>query len=284
MVEFLKQFFTESAAATIIARVIFVLVATAMYFLFFYYARKRNMQLYTYIVIGLTLITFGLSFLVGEDAASRIQFIIFVFFLLNASIITGVALFSADFSRGLFRLSNSGRIAHSLPANYGSQDLSESVDEIVKACLLLSKSDTGALIIITNKMAETILDSGVRLNAEITAELLETVFFPKTALHDGAVVISGNKVVAAGCYLPLTQATNLPREFGTRHRAAIGVSNVYPDLTVLVVSEETGIISAMRDGQIKRYLDAEQLQKIVELAMGLADEGTEAAIWGGEAR
>lgn len=284
MTDFLEWFFTESDASTIVARVLFVVVITAIFFLFFYYAHKRNMQLYTYVVIGSIVLMFGLSFLVDSDMESKGQFAFFTYFLLGAEFVVGLSLFIQDLSRSIFRMSNKRNIVHNIPTHYGSQDLSDSVDEIVKACLRLSKTDTGALIILTNKMADTILDSGIKINAEITAELLETIFFPKTALHDGAVVISGNKVIAAGCYLPLAQATNLPREFGTRHRAAIGVSTAYPDLTVLVVSEETGIISAMRDGQIKRYLDAEQLQKIVQLAMGLADDGVEVEVWGGEAR
>ena len=90
--------------------------------------------------------------------------------------------------------------------------------------------------------------------------------------------------MAAGCYLPLTQATNLPREFGTRHRAAIGVSTAYPDCTAIVVSEETGIISAMHDGKIKRYLDTQQLQAILDCSLGLADDSAEARIWGEEAK
>ena len=87
-------------------------------------------------------------------------------------------------------------------------------------------------------------------------------------------------MVAAGCYLPLSQENNLPREFGTRHRAAIGVSAKYPDITVIVVSEETGIISAVKDGKIKRYLGADQLKRIIDSAMRLTDEGEELSIWG----
>ncbi len=86
--------------------------------------------------------------------------------------------------------------------------------------------------------------------------------------------------MSAGCYLPLTQAHNLPREFGTRHRAAIGVSEAFPGLTAIVVSEETGIISAVHDGKIKRYLDANQLKAILECAMNLSDKGQEISIWG----
>ena len=133
---------------------------------------------------------------------------------------------------------------------------------------------------VADTISDSILDSGTMVNATISSDLLRNLFYPKTPLHDGAVVIMNNKVVAAGCYLPLTQENIYPREFGTRHRAAIGVSEAFPTLTAIVVSEETGIISAMRDSKIKRYLDAEQLREILYSAMGLSDEGEIERIWG----
>ncbi len=275
MLEFLKNFFT-CETGTLVTRLLFVAVATFIFYMFFYYAKKRNLQLFTYIVIGVVVVLFALSFLVQ---AKELAF--YVYFSLIILAVLGLMLFLQDINRHIFRLSLKRKLFRdSLADHYGSEDLSKSAGEIVKACLRLSKTDTGALIVIADHMSDEILDSGIRINAEITAELLETLFFPKTPLHDGAVIIMANKVVAAGCYLPLTQAQNLPREFGTRHRAAIGVSAAYPDATAIVVSEETGIISAMHDSNIKRYLDNKQLQNILDCAMGLADESAEARLWG----
>lgn len=276
MLEFLKKYFAEgSTTATWISRVVFVIVAALVYFLFFYYAKKRNLYLYTYIVAGVIVLLFALSFLIG---AGELKF--YLYFALVVLCVTSLLLFIQDLNRHIFRLSLQRKIRDNLADHYGSEDLSESVDEIVKSCLRMSKTNTGALIIVADHLSDSILDSGIKIGAEITAELLETLFFPKTPLHDGAVIITANRVESAGCYLPLTPATNLPREFGTRHRAAIGVATAYPDLTAIVVSEETGIISAMHDGKIKRYLDATQLQEILECAMGLSDDSAEDRLWG----
>ena len=280
MQEYFKQLFGEADVGTVIARILAIAVVTLVYFLFFVYAKKRNLKLYVYIVVGIIVVLFGMSFLMP---ASELAF--YVYFCLIILAITSLVLFNQDISRTLFHLSlGRSLLADDMASRYGSEELSHSAEEIVKACLRLSKTDTGALIIIADHLSDTILDSGIKVNSEITAELLETLFFPKTALHDGAVVITGNRVVAAGCYLPLTQSTNLPREFGTRHRAAIGVAAAFPDLTAIVVSEETGIISAVHNTKIKRYLDAQKLQEILECAMGLSDESAEETIWGGQGK
>lgn len=270
--DFITKFFTSGSVLDIVGRVGLLLILTTVFYVLFFYAQKCNMRTLTVIVVVGVLCVFGLSFVLPANV------MIFVsLFILALICILGVVLFSQDFHRDLFRASFKRLDSED---EYGRDDLNDSVAEIVKACLRLSKADTGALIIVADDLSDTILDSGTRVNAEISAELLETLFFPKTPLHDGAVVITDNKIISAGCYLPLTQAHNLPREFGTRHRAAIGVSEAFPSLTALVVSEETGIISAVRDGKMKRYLDANQLKAILECAMGLADKATEISIWG----
>ncbi len=275
MQETLKGFFTGDVKV-LIGRIICVILTALVFFLFFYYAKKRNLQLFTYVSIAVVAVLFALSFLVSKTELG--------FYLLFAYVVLavlGLMLFISDINRHIFRLSVKRKFfRENLADHYGSEDLSKSVAEIVKSCLRLSKTDTGALIVIADHMSDEILDSGIKINSEITAELIETLFFPKTPLHDGAVIITANKVASAGCYLPLTQAQNLPREFGTRHRAAIGVSAAFPDCTAIVVSEETGIISAMHDGKIKRYLDSRQLQDILDCAMGLADESAEERLWG----
>ena len=270
--DFITKFFTSGSALDIIGYVGLLLILTTVFYVLFFYAHKCNMRTLSIIAIIGILVVFGLSFVLP---ASVIKFV--ALFVLALICISGVVLFSQDFHRDLFRMSLKRTDSED---EYGRDDLNDSVAEIVKACLRLSKADTGALIIVADDLSDTILDSGTKVNAEISAELLETLFFPKTPLHDGAVVITDNKIISAGCYLPLTQAHNLPREFGTRHRAAIGVSEAFPSLTALVVSEETGIISAVRDGKIKRYLDANQLKAILECAMGLSDKAAEISIWG----
>ena len=141
------------------------------------------------------------------------------------------------------------------------------IPEVVKAASAMSKTKTGMLVVFErNTSLGEIAHTGVELNSEVSAELLVNIFVKDTPLHDGAVIIKNNKIQAASCILPLTDKDSLDRIFGTRHRAAIGVSEV-TDAVVVVVSEETGTISMACNGKIVRELTAEQLQK--ELAKAL---------------
>ena len=125
----------------------------------------------------------------------------------------------------------------------------------------MSKKNTGAIIVLAaGEIPEQIIDSGIKLESDISSELIESVFFPKTPLHDGAMIISDTKIVAAGCFWPLSHNDNIPKDLGTRHRAGIGITETI-DVISLIVSEETGIISIARGGKITRYADAEILKK-----------------------
>jgi len=126
----------------------------------------------------------------------------------------------------------------------------------------LSKNDTGAIIVLANgNIPSQIIDSGVKIDSDISSALIESVFFPKTPLHDGAMIIEDTKIVAAGCFLPLSQnVDSLPKDLGSRHRAGIGVTENI-DVISLIVSEETGIISVSKAGKITRYADFELLKK-----------------------
>ena len=153
---------------------------------------------------------------------------------------------------------------------YGSDDeLMEAADELITAVQNMAKQDIGALIIITpGTIDQHILDSGTMINATLTAPLIETLFHDKTPLHDGAVVIKGNKIISAGCFLPLTQDTTLPKELGTRHRAAIGITEESGVLAI-VVSEETGIISIAKQGKLTRYMTTEKLKEEIKNCYGV---------------
>ncbi|MCX7715470.1 MAG: diadenylate cyclase CdaA [Clostridia bacterium] len=139
--------------------------------------------------------------------------------------------------------------------------ISKTINEIVEATANMSKSKTGALIVLERdtKLGE-IMTTGIVLNADVSAGLLENIFSPNTPLHDGAVIIRENKIMNAGCLLPLTSNNNLARELGTRHRAALGISEA-SDAVVLVVSEETGKISIAVNGTLTRNISGEPLKK-----------------------
>ena len=142
------------------------------------------------------------------------------------------------------------------------------VKEIIEAVKYLSKSHTGELIVFQNDLSNTYHDVGTILNADVSTELLLTIFHVNTPLHDGAVVISGTKIISAGVLLPLTDDPKLSWKYGTRHRAAIGMTET-SNAACLVVSEETGDVSITLDGSLKKYDDIPTLKTDLENILGL---------------
>lgn len=143
-------------------------------------------------------------------------------------------------------------------------DAALTIASVVKAASDMSATKTGALIVLERetRLGEFI-STGIMLDANVSSSLLENIFVPNTPLHDGAVIIRGNKIMTAGCVLPLSANTNLSTELGTRHRAALGLSEA-TDAVIVVVSEETGKISVARNGSLTRNLSAESLTKALE--------------------
>ena len=139
--------------------------------------------------------------------------------------------------------------------------IESAISAVTEAAVHMSASRTGALMVFERetRLGEYI-STGTLLNAKISSQLLENIFVPNTPLHDGAVIMRGDKIMTAGCLLPLTANTNLSTELGTRHRAAIGLSEV-TDAAIIVVSEETGKISIARNGSLTRNLTEESLKK-----------------------
>ena len=151
-------------------------------------------------------------------------------------------------------------------ASLGSEDITALVDQLTKVSEDLSKASIGALIVIEREVGlDTIIATGSRMDALVSAELLRTIFHPGSPLHDGAVIIRGNRIVAAGCTLPLSDSPRLGTMIHTRHKAALGVSE-QSDAVVLVVSEETGMISLSVEGTLFRGLELERTRtKLAEL-------------------
>ena len=142
--------------------------------------------------------------------------------------------------------------------------------ELIESVKYLSKSHTGALIVFQSDLRNTYYDVGTKLNADLSTELLLTIFHPNTPLHDGAVVINGDKIISAGVLLPLTEDPKLSWKYGTRHRAAIGMTET-SDSACLVVSEETGDVSVALDGNLKKYDDLVTLKTDLENILGLKE-------------
>jgi len=144
----------------------------------------------------------------------------------------------------------------------------DAYDEVVLAATTLASNRVGALIVIErNAGLENYVATGVRLEAALTYDLLVTIFSPHTPLHDGAVIIRDYRLIAASCFLPLTLNPKLSKELGTRHRAAIGVTED-TDAIAIVVSEETGTISFVEKGEITRHLDSTGLRNLIRGVIG----------------
>jgi len=146
-------------------------------------------------------------------------------------------------------------------SGFGSINRSEFYDELVLAAITLSSKHTGALIVIQRDIGlKSYVESGIAMDAMLSYDLLVTIFNASVPLHDGAVIIQNERIAAAACFLPLTVKPRLRKELGTRHRAAIGVTEE-TDAVAIIVSEETGAISIAHDGEIERFLDGDRLKQ-----------------------
>jgi len=178
----------------------------------------------------------------------------------SIGLIAVVVIFQPELRKALDQLGKGKYLTFLRSNDKNITDLSaNSVEEIVKAAKVFSERKTGALIVIEH--AVSVWEpgsSGIAVDAIISSQLLINIFEHNTPLHDGAVIVRNNRVQAAGCLLPITQDRSLSKELGTRHRAAIGITE-QTDCLVIVVSEETGIISVARGGRLVRYLDTEKL-------------------------
>ena len=181
--------------------------------------------------------------------------------LQNGAIVL-VVLFQPELRKALERMGRT-RVFRKNAKKGTNEEKDTIISEIIQTIMDLSKRRVGALIVFEQQTGlQDVIETGTCLNAEISAPLLENIFEPNTPLHDGAVVIRDAEVMAAACILPLAEASGVSRELGTRHRAAVGISE-NTDAIVLVVSEETGIVSLARDGALTRPLTVKALEEIL---------------------
>ncbi len=184
-----------------------------------------------------------------------------------------IVIFQPELRRFLGYLGQPGFIRRTFftvgPYRKALEDDVDIIKEVIEAVKYLTKTKTGALIVFQKNMSAGVYsDVGTRLDAIVSTELILTIFHPNTPLHDGAMVIEGNKIHSAGVLLPLTEDPKLSWKYGTRHRAAIGMSEV-SDAACLVVSEETGDVSVCMDGMLKKYEDLMTLKADLESILGI---------------
>ena len=181
--------------------------------------------------------------------------------ILPALLVAIPVIFQPELRRALERLGRAGGLIDRPMREAAAH---RAITQVSRACRALSESRHGALIVFErNTGLQDYADTGVEINAEVTSELLQTIFFPNTALHDGAVIVREDHVIAAAALLPLGNPQARDRHLGTRHRAAVGITE-QTDAIAVVVSEETGIISVAHNGRMVRHLDENRLRGILQ--------------------
>ena len=213
-------------------------------------------------VIGIVILSLLYWFSVAQDL-STLEFLLRNAIVLLPFLI--IVLFQSEIRQALMFFAN--RLRFPIMKRQRGQFGGSVYDEIVLAVTTLASEKTGALIVIERNIGlRNFVDAGVQLNARVSYDLLVTIFNPATPLHDGAVVIQNERLAAASVFLPLTKNPEVSRELGTRHRAAIGVTEG-SDAISLVVSEETGLITYVEAGEVRRNLDTQALRKLLLDAM-----------------
>ena len=226
-------------------------------------SRSRTVTQIVKAVVALLVVSY-LSDLLGLNTLNYI-----ISKTIEVGLIALVVVFQPELRRLLERLGGSSIKGLFVPKAQVS-DLTHTINETVSACRSMSRQKIGALIVFERQTnLEEYFKTGTVVDAAVSAELLKNIFFPKAALHDGAVVIRGERI-AAGCVLPLTQNPDLSRDLGTRHRASIGITE-HSDAVVVVVSEETGVISCVVGGNLRRYLTPETLTKLLRTELMAED-------------
>lgn len=252
MMDFLENIFTSMRITDVID---ILVVAFIIYKIIGFIRETRAQQLVKGVLV--LLIAFFLSDLLKLYTLNWI-----LKSTLTMGIIAILIVFQPELRRGLEYVGRS-KIVKSTFSNVDKNRAKEITDAFVKAIDNFSKDRTGALIVIEKQVSlNDIAESGTLIDADISAELLGNIFYEGAPLHDGAVIIRGDRVYAAGCVLPLTSDKNLNKNLGTRHRAGIGITE-NSDAISLIVSEETGVISVAEGGALTRFLDTKSVEKLL---------------------
>jgi diadenylate cyclase len=195
---------------------------------------------------------------------------------LNVGLIALVIIFQPELRNALENLGSKNVFGglFSISKEERNKFSDRTIDELIKACYAMGKVKTGALIVVEDEIAlNEYIRTGIDVDALVSSQLLINIFEKNTPLHDGAVIVRGNRVVSATCYLPLSDSLTLSKDLGTRHRAAVGISEVSDSLTI-VVSEETGKVSAAMRGQIYHDVDAMFLREKLQYLQNRNHEAT----------
>jgi uncharacterized protein (TIGR00159 family) len=204
----------------------------------------------------------GLAVILAVYVASRVGDLHtlnwFLSNFLSSIILVIVVVFQNDIRRALMHVGRNPFLG-----GMSQREESQTIEELVKACVALGNRKIGALVAIERETGiNDLLESGTSIDARVSSELIRAIFMPSSPIHDGALVLQEGRLTRAGCFLPLSQDSELTKDLGTRHRAAIGMTEL-ADAVAVIVSEETGKISVAVNGRITRNLDATSLRKVL---------------------
>lgn len=242
-----------------------IAITAVYFFLLFWLAKKYNARFFIVLTLVVSVLAVFAN-LAGLTLVAKISN-----FYFDYCGIAFLILYGSEIKRDIIMKSRNTKMGEVAITSFKGtpEEVKSVIENIIKACQNMSKQNTGALIIVVpTSIPIQIAQSGTILDAQISSQLVESVFFPNSALHDGALLISGNRAFAGGCLLPLSQDLKLPKELGTRHRAGIGISE-RTDVLSIIVSEETGIISMARFGKLLRFADARMITIALEHVYGL---------------
>lgn len=232
------------------------IIAILFYYIFLWFRKSRAWSL----LKGILVIVF---FMVFASLFHLTTLLWIINKTLSAGIIAIVIIFQPELRRALEQLGKKNVLFKFFKIGSNTEDerfSDKSIEEITRATFEMAKVKTGALIVITRDHdLSQYVETGISIDAKITSQLLINIFEKNTPLHDGAVVIEGDRIVAATCYLPLSDSVVISKDLGTRHRAGLGITEV-TDSIVIIVSEENGSVSIAKDGKLIRYADASVLK------------------------
>jgi len=233
--------------------VVDIALVALIFFVFLLLLRESHAMV---LLRGVLLLVTLVSLLTSLDLLPAFSWLVTT--TLPALVLAIPVIFAPEIRRGLERL---GRAGTGQPGSKGSAEIQSTITAAVNSALRLSDRGHGALIVLRRlDSLDEYVRTGVALDAKVTTDLLLQVFYPNTPLHDGAVIIRGDRVAAAACFLPLSGSPHLPSDLGTRHRAGIGITE-HSDAVAVIISEETGYISLAVEGVINRHLDEVELSK-----------------------
>ena len=266
----INDFFNNLSWLSLVDLFAFLFIATLI-FIFFNHHHGIRIAVCLSIYILCYLVVF-VAYTVVEHEALTITLKVFEYSTIFI-IVSIVVVYQNDFKILFAKIARGAEKGYDINAT--DEALVNAAHEMVVACQNMSKDRVGALIIIVRTtVPDRILDTGTELNAVISSGLLESIFSTTGPLHDGAVVVKENKILSAGCFLPLSKEVDIAKDLGTRHRAAIGITEE-SDVVALICSEETGVISIAQSGKIVRYLTPERLLDEIKSAYNVSSKPKE---------